>query len=53
MQARMWLNLAAAQGNKEASDARDKLAQEMTSSQIEEAERLAREWKPKKIKPSH
>ncbi len=53
VQALTWLILAAAQGNKEASDARDKLAQEMASSQIEEAERLAREWKPKKNKPSH
>lgn len=48
VQAHMWLNLAAAQGYKESSDARDQVAGEMSQSQIEEAQRLAREWKPKK-----
>jgi hypothetical protein len=48
VQARMWFNLAAAQGVKQAAEARDRLAPKMSSVQIEEAQRLAREWKPKK-----
>jgi TPR repeat protein len=48
VQAHMWFNLSAAGGDKEAAEARDSLATKMTSSQIKEAERLAREWKPKK-----
>ncbi len=42
----MWVNLAAAQGIEDARDARDILAELMTPSQIAEAQRLAREWKP-------
>jgi hypothetical protein len=45
--AHMWLNLATAQGNPEAEKMRDELAERMTPSQIAEAQRLAREWKPK------
>ena len=45
--AHMWLNLAAAQGSSGARTVRDKLAQQMTSAQIAEAQRLARESKPK------
>jgi TPR repeat protein len=48
VQALMWLILAAAQDNKEAVDARESFPLQMTSSQIEEANRLACEWKPKK-----
>src|SRR5437867_5249957 len=48
VQAHMWFNLAAAQGVKQAAEARDRLAPKMSSAQIEEAQRLAREWKPKK-----
>lgn len=44
----MWLNLAAAQGQKDAVVARDSLAKVMTPPQIAEAQKLAREWKPKK-----
>jgi uncharacterized protein len=44
--AHMWLNLAAAQGDGDASKERDHLAQYMTPDQIAEAQRLAREWKP-------
>ena len=44
--AHMWLNLGAAGGNKEAAKQRDALTAEMTSEQIAEAQRLAREWKP-------
>src|SRR5260370_33889376 len=46
--AHMWLNLAAAQGVKQAAEARDRLAPKMSSAQIEEAQRLAPEWKPTK-----
>lgn len=48
VQACMWLSLAAAQGNKGASDALESLSSTMTPSQIAEAKRLAREWKPKR-----
>lgn len=44
----MWTNLAAAQGSKEAAKARDIIVKYMTPAQIVEAQRLAREWKPKK-----
>ena len=40
----MWLNLAAAQGDEDARELRDIVAGQMTPSQIEEAQRLAREW---------
>jgi hypothetical protein len=47
----MWLNLAASRvGEKDRENAvmdRDKVASEMTSAQIAEAQKLAREWKPK------
>ncbi len=48
VQAHMWFNLAAAQqGGELARTQRDELARRMTDDQIEEAQRLAREWKPK------
>ncbi len=47
VQAHMWLNLAAAQGQKDAGKWRDSLAEKMTPAQIAEAQKLAREWKPK------
>ncbi len=47
VQAHMWVNLAAAQGIEDARDARDILVEQMTPAQIAEAQRLAREWKPK------
>jgi uncharacterized protein len=54
VQAHMWFNLAASQfsaSEKEDRDQaiklRDSLASEMTAAQIEEAQKLAREWKPK------
>ena len=43
----MWYNLAASQGNKFARMSMDDLQKDMTPSQIAEAQRLAREWKPK------
>ncbi len=47
VQAYMWVNLAVAQGREDARKARDILAKPMTPAQIAEAQRLAREWKPK------
>ncbi len=46
-QAYMWVNLAVVQGREDARKARDILAEQMTPAQIAEAQRLAREWKPK------
>jgi uncharacterized protein len=45
--AHMWLNLAAVDGDKDAAEGRDTLAAKMTPAQIAEAQKLAREWKPK------
>jgi len=42
----MWLNLAAAGGHHLAFKARNDLTELMTSDQVAEAQRLAREWKP-------
>ena len=44
VQAHMWLNLAAAQGDEQAAEFRDIVAAKMTPAKIEEAQRLAREW---------
>ena len=44
----MWLNLAAAQDQKDVAVIRDKLAKGMAPAQVAEAQKLAREWKPKK-----
>ena len=44
----MWVNLAAAQGEDKYKDVRDALEKVMTPAQIAEAQRLSREWKPKK-----
>jgi TPR repeat protein len=52
IQAYMWLNLAAAHSmgdeQNQAADNRDVVARRMTPAQIAEAQKLAREWKPKK-----
>jgi hypothetical protein len=45
--AHMWFNLAAANGNGQAAKGRDLLTAKMTPAQIAEAQKLAREWKPK------
>ena len=45
--AHMWFNLAAAQGDARARKNSDKVASRMTPDQLSEAQRLAREWKPK------
>jgi TPR repeat protein len=43
----LWLNLAAVSGDKDAVKLRDMVAAQMTPAQIAEAQKLAREWKPK------
>ena len=48
VQAHMWFNLAAAEKEVDAVHYRDVVAAKMTPDQIAEAQRLAREWKPKK-----
>jgi len=47
VKAHMWVNLAGAKGDEEAIKARDSIAERMTPAQIAEAQKLAREWKPK------
>jgi hypothetical protein len=47
VQAYMWFNLAAAQGTGGAAEWREHIAARMTPAQIAEAQKLAREWKPK------
>ncbi len=47
VQAHMWVNLAAAPDIENARKTKDILAERMTPAQIAEAQRLAREWKPK------
>src|SRR2546428_14159598 len=47
VQAPKWLNLSAAQGDEDARIFRDELAKKMTLDQIAEAQKLAREWRPK------
>jgi TPR repeat protein len=48
VRAHMWLNLAAARGKEYAKRVRDIVAKKMTPARIAEAQRLAREWRPKK-----
>lgn len=45
-----WFNLAAAQGNKFASTNRNTIMQKMTPTQIEEGQRLSREYAEKYLK---
>jgi TPR repeat protein len=47
VQAHMWYNLSAARGWGEAAVARTILERAMTPAQVAEAQKLAREWKPK------
>jgi TPR repeat protein len=47
IQAHMWSNLAAGSGFQDATAYRDDLAKNMTPTQIAEAQKQAREWKPK------
>ncbi len=48
VQAHMWSNLAAAKGDKTATKNRDIIAGVMTPTQLAEAQRLARAWRPRK-----
>jgi TPR repeat protein len=48
VRAHMWLNLAASQGYEEAVEGRELIAKKMTPAQIAEAQKLARDWKPKR-----
>ena len=50
VRAHMWLNLAAAQGNANAVKNRDIVAAKMTTQQIAEAQKLARECKARNYK---
>ncbi len=50
LSAHMWFNLSAAKGYKDAAKNRDLAAQRMTSAQVAEAQKLAREWKPSALK---
>jgi uncharacterized protein len=47
VQAHMWYNLSAAQGWGAAAENRTMLERAMTPAQVAEAQKLAREWKPK------
>ena len=51
LRAHKWINLAASRATgddlKKYADGRETVAAKMTSEQIAEAQRLAREWKPK------
>ncbi len=47
VRAYMWLSLAAKQGYKRAVSSQGQLEREMTPGELAEAERFAREWKPK------
>ena len=47
VRAYMWSTLAAAQGRQDAVKNRETVARSMTRAQIAEAQKLAREWKPK------
>ena len=47
VQGYMWLSLAAKQGYKRAVSSQGQLEREMTPGELAEAERFAREWKPK------
>ena len=48
IRAHMWYNIAASSGDKNASKNRDILAKRMTLSQLETAQKLAREYVRKK-----
>jgi TPR repeat protein len=45
--AHLWFSLSAARGDEDAARNRDLITQRMTLTQIGEAQKLAREWKPK------
>ena len=47
VQAHIWFNLAAAHGYEDAEKARWTIEQQMTPAQVLQAQKMAREWKPK------
>lgn len=51
VQAYQWYNLAAANGHEDGAKWRDRLARDMTPTQIAKAQFLARNWKPKVEEP--
>lgn len=48
MLAHMWFNLAASNGSERAVIEKDKVSFRMTKAQVEQAQKLAMDWKPKK-----
>jgi TPR repeat protein/transglutaminase-like putative cysteine protease len=46
VQAHMWFNLAAMHGDEQAAKNRETVAAQMTSQQVESAQKLARDWRP-------
>ena len=50
VRAHMWFNLSASQGDKDAKKNREKVTKKMTSSQIAEAQRMARDCEKKNYK---
>jgi TPR repeat protein len=52
VQAHMWLNLAATGGDEHAAKDRESVAAQMTSQQIADAQKLARDWHPSRGLPS-
>ncbi|MWJ29116.1 hypothetical protein GPM19_13070 [Halomonas sp. ZH2S] len=52
VQAHKWYNLAAARGHRHAAEARDALAERMTSEQIARAQQAARGWQPEEAPSS-
>jgi TPR repeat protein len=47
VQSYKWFSLCAASGNETCADHRDQVAKKLKGSKLAEAQRLAREWKPK------
>jgi TPR repeat protein len=45
--AHMWFNIAASSGHESATEGRDRIANKLSSSEIEKAQRWAREWTAK------
>ncbi|MGB6938769.1 MAG: sel1 repeat family protein, partial [Xanthobacteraceae bacterium] len=52
VQSYMWFELSAGRSYKDAALGRDAAAKQMTDAQIEEAQKLARDWKPTTKPPS-
>lgn len=49
VQAHVWANLAASRGSARAAKLREELAEKMTASQIEEAQKAASRWRPTRV----